>query len=86
MPFSFIGRFFDKSKIFFPYEYKDYSFKIDLQYGDLYFTRKLISFSGKHLPLNLSLNYSQMHVNAWVILGQLMYAWTLMTQGIMLGY
>ena len=65
MSYSFIGRFFDKCKRFFSYDYKDYSFKVDLQYGELYFTKKLISFSGKCLSLNLSLKYSQMHVNAY---------------------
>ena len=63
MSYSFSGRYFNKHKPFFPYECDDYSFKIDLEYGELYFTRKLISFSGKHLPLNLSLKYIQRHVN-----------------------
>ena len=63
MSYSFAGRYYNKHKPFFPYECDDYSFKIDLEYGELYFTRKLISFSGKHLPLNLSLKYIQRHVN-----------------------
>ena len=65
MSYSFFGRYYDKHKMVFPYDYKDYSFKIDLQNGNLYFSRKLISFSGKHLPLELFLNYSEMHVNVY---------------------
>lgn len=65
MFYSFCGRNFDKHKRFFPYDYKSYYLKVDLQYGELYFTKKLISFSGKCLPLNLSLKYSQMHVNTY---------------------
>ena len=65
MSYSFVGRYYDKNKKFFSYEYKDHCFKIDLQNGDLYLTRKLFSFSGKHLPLELSLKYSQMHVNTY---------------------
>lgn len=65
MSYSFVGRYYDKNKKFFSYEYKDYCFKIDLQNGDLYLTRKLFSFSGKHLPLELSLKYSQRHVNTY---------------------
>ena len=63
MSYSFAGRFYNKHKPFFPYECDDYLFKIDLEYGELYFTRKLISFTGKHLPLNLFLKYVQRHVN-----------------------
>lgn len=50
MSYSFAGRFYNKHKPFFPYECDDYLFKIDLEYGELNFTRKLISFTGKHLP------------------------------------
>ena len=63
MPYPFAGRYFDKYKPFFPYELGDYSFKVDLQYGELLFTRKLISFPGKHLPLELSLKYVQRHAD-----------------------
>ena len=63
MSYSFAGRFYNKHKPFFPYECDDYLFKIDLEYGELNFTRKLISFTGKHLPLNLFLKYVQRHVN-----------------------
>ena len=63
MSYPFAGRYFDKYKPFFPYELGDYSFKVDLQYGELLFTRKLISFSGKHLPLDLSLKYVQRHAD-----------------------
>ena len=65
MSYSFIGRYFNKYKQFFKYEVKDYSFKVDLQYGELYLSRRLFSFSGKHLPLDLSLNYSQLHINVY---------------------
>lgn len=61
MSYYFAGRFFNKYRPFFPYLYKDYSFKLDLQVGELYFSRKLISLSGKHLPLDLSLNYVHLH-------------------------
>ena len=63
MSYSFAGRFYDKDKLFFPYDYKDYSFKVDLEFSELYFTRKLISFSGKHLPLELTLKYTQQHID-----------------------
>ena len=63
MLFSFTGRYFNKRRHFFSYDFKDYSFKVDLEFGELYFTRKLMSFSGKHLPLNLSLKYVQSHIN-----------------------
>lgn len=59
MSYYFAGRYYNKYKSFFPYKYKDYSFKIDLENGDLYFSRKLIVFSGRHLPLDLSLKYVQ---------------------------
>ena len=65
MSYYFIDRYFDNAKRFFSYDYKDYSFRIDLQYGELYFTRKLISFSGKHLPIDLSLKYSQIRANTY---------------------
>ena len=65
MSYSFVGRYYIKNKPFYTYDYKDYHFKVDMQNGGLYFTRKLISFSGKHLPLDLSLKYSQMHVNVY---------------------
>ncbi len=64
MIYTFNIRDYNKKKPFFPYEYKDYSIKVDLKYGELYFTKKLISFSGQHLPLNLSLKYSQMHTSS----------------------
>lgn len=64
MIYTFNIRDYNKKKPFFPYEYKDYSFKVDLKYGELYFTKKLISFSGQHLPLNLSLKYSQTHTSS----------------------
>ena len=64
MIYSFNIRDYNKKKPFFPYEYKGYFFKVDLKYGELYFTKKLISFSGQHLPLNLSLKYSQMHTSS----------------------
>lgn len=63
MSYPFAGRYFNKYKPFFPYELGDYSFKVDLQYGELLFTKKLISFSGKHLPLDLSLKFVQRHVD-----------------------
>lgn len=63
MSYSFAGRDFNRYRPFFPYECKDYSFKVDLEFGELYFTRKLLSFSGKHLPLNLCLKYVQRHVD-----------------------
>ena len=62
MSYSFAGRFYNKYKPLFSYEHKDYCFKVDMEYGELYFTKKLISFSGKHLPLDLSLKYIQRHV------------------------
>ena len=65
MSYLFVGRYYDKYKMVFPYDYKDYNFKVDLQNGNLYLTRKLFSFPGKHLPLELSLNYSEMHVNVY---------------------
>lgn len=52
MLFTFAGRYFNKRRHFFSYDFKDYSFKVDLEFRELYFTRKLMSFSGKHLPLN----------------------------------
>lgn len=64
MSYSFAGRTFNKHKPFFSYDYKDYSFKVDMEYGELYFTRKLISFSEKHLPINLSLKYIQRHISS----------------------
>ena len=63
MSYPFAGRYFDKYKPFFPYELGDYSFKVDLQYGELLFSKKLISFSGRHLPLDLSLKYVQRHAD-----------------------
>lgn len=57
MPYSFLGRYFDKHRSFYTYKHKDYSFNIDLENGDLGFSRKLIGFSGKHLPLDLSLSF-----------------------------
>lgn len=61
MSFYFAGRYFDKYRPFFPYDYKDYSFKLDLRAGELNFTRKLILLPGKHLPLDLSLRYIHRH-------------------------
>ena len=62
MSYSFAGRSYNKYKPFFSYEHKDYSFKVDMEFGELLFARKLISFSGKHLPLDLSLKYIQRHI------------------------
>ena len=39
MSYSFAGRTFNKHKPFFSYDYKDYSFKVDMEHGELYFTR-----------------------------------------------
>ena len=63
MPYPFAGRYYNKNKNIFSYEYKDYTFKVDLEFGELLFNRQLISLSGKHLSLNLSLNYIQRHVD-----------------------
>lgn len=62
MSYYFAGYYFDKYKHFLSHDYKDYSFKLDLEYGQLYLTRKLFSFYGKHLPFNLSLKYIQPHI------------------------
>lgn len=48
MPRNYIGRYFDKYRRFFSYDCQDYTFDVDLQNGELYFSRKLISFSGKY--------------------------------------
>ena len=61
MPYSFAGRYFDKDKPFFSYGYKDYSFQLDLEFGELYFTKKLVSFSGRYLPIDISLKYVFRH-------------------------
>ncbi|MBO6261379.1 MAG: RHS repeat-associated core domain-containing protein [Bacilli bacterium] len=61
MSFYFAGYYFDKYKQFLKYDYKDYSFKVDLEYGKLYFTRKLFALPGRHLPLDLSLKYIEPH-------------------------
>ena len=61
MSFYFAGYFFNKYKQFLKHDYKDYSFNVDLEYGKLYFTRKLFALPGKHLPLDLSLKYIESH-------------------------
>ena len=61
MSWEFAGRFYDKNRPFFDYPYKDYSFKVDLENGDLLISRKIVNFNGKHLPLELSLNYYRLH-------------------------
>lgn len=71
MSFYFAGYYFDKYKQFLKHDYKDYSFKVDLEYGKLYFTRKLFVLPGRHLPLNLSLKYIEPHT---VSIGYLHYA------------
>ena len=43
MPYSFAGRYYNKYKQFFSYNHEDYSFKVDLEFSDLVFTRKLFS-------------------------------------------
>ena len=63
MSYSFAGCFYYKYKPLFPYKCKDYSFNVDLQYGELIFTKRLLKLSGKHLPLELSLKYIQRHTN-----------------------
>ena len=65
MSYSFAGRFYNKNKPFFTYSHKDYSFRNDMESGELYFSRKLISFSGTHLPLALSLSYIQRHTSVY---------------------
>ena len=65
MQHNYIGRYFDKYRRFFSYDCQDYTFDVDLQNGELYFSRKLISFSGKYSPINLSLNYSQMRTSSY---------------------
>lgn len=71
MSFYFAGYYFDKYKQFLKHDYKDYSFKVDLEHGKLYFTRKLFSLPGRYLPLNLSLKYIETHT---VSIGYLHYA------------
>lgn len=61
MSFYFAGRYFNKYRPYFAYEQKDYSFKVDLQVGELYFVRKLFSLPGRYLPISLSLYYNQRH-------------------------
>ena len=63
MSYPFAGRYYDKHKPFFPYECGDYSFNVDMQNGELLFSKELIAFSGTHLPLKLSLKYVQRHVD-----------------------
>ena len=53
MSFYFAGYYFDKYKQFLECNHKDYSFKVDLRYGQLYLTRKLFSLPGRYLPINL---------------------------------
>ena len=60
MSYYFSGRYYKKNKPFFTYSYKDYSFKVDLEFGDLLFSRHLVSFSGE-LPIDLKLQYVQLH-------------------------
>ena len=62
MPYTFAGRYYNKYKPFFSYNHKDYSFKVDMEFGELLLTRNLIAFSGRHLPLVLSLKYIQRHI------------------------
>lgn len=61
MSFDFGGYDFDKLKKFLNYDYKDYSFNVDLEFGKLYLTRKLFTLPGKYLPIDLSLKYIESH-------------------------
>ena len=61
MSHLFAGYLFSKYKPFFSFDYKDYSFKVDLEYGLLYFTRELFTLPGKYFPIALSLKYIQPH-------------------------
>jgi len=46
MSICFAGRYFNKHKQFFTYDYGDYNFKNNLDYGELYLKRLLIKMTG----------------------------------------
>ena len=50
---------FSKYRQFFELRRKDYYFNIDIEAGKLLFDRRLVTFRGAHLPLDLHLKYSQ---------------------------
>lgn len=52
---------FSKREQFFELKRKDYHFRVDVKNGDLFFDRKLVSFKGTHLPIDLYLKYIKPH-------------------------
>ena len=58
---AFSNQSFNKHKHFFEFKRKDYHFHVDIQDGKLLFDRRLITFKGAHLPIDLYLKYNQGH-------------------------
>lgn len=52
---------FSKRKQFLEVKRRDYHFQIDVENGSLFFDRKLITFKGARLPIDLHLKYVQPH-------------------------
>ena len=50
---------FSKYRQFFEFNRKDYHFNVDIETGKLFLSRKLVTFRGTHLPLDLYLKYCQ---------------------------
>ena len=50
---------FSKYRQFFEFNRKDYHFNVDIETGKLFLNRKLVTFRGAHLPLDLNLKYCQ---------------------------
>ena len=61
--FIFSGLRYKKYQQFFEFNRKDYHFRVGVEDGKLLFDRKLLSFNGAHLPIDLYLKFNQSHLD-----------------------